>query len=107
MNSSDNRKIARQVIAIAASAFLVWLIYFGSYLPWQKSRTFIFTLQAMGQMRSVEEVKNAFNVAFSIPSPIGQEELVRHFSSVILSTVQRFGPDRASTSIELVDYIVE
>jgi hypothetical protein len=107
MNSSENKKIIRQVIAVVASVFLVWLIYFGSYLPLQKSKKFIATLQSMDQMRSVQEVEQAYDIPFSIPSPIGQEEIVRHFSGVILSTIQRFGPERASTTAELVKYVTD
>ena len=61
----------------------------------------------MGQMTSVAEVEQAFEIPFSIPSPIGHEEIVRHFSSLILSTVQRFGPEQTSATVELVNHAVE
>jgi len=107
MNQPQDNKTARQIIAVLASVFLVWLIYFGSYLPRQKSKAFIVSLQSMGQLRSVEEVQQSFDIPFSIASPIGQEEAVRHFSSVILSTIQRFGPEQASTSMQLANYVTE
>ncbi|MEK7188174.1 MAG: hypothetical protein AAB691_05015 [Patescibacteria group bacterium] len=107
MKTQDDNKMTRQIIALVGSAFLLWTIYFGSYLPLQKSKAFIITLQSMDQMRSLDDVKRAFATPFDIPSPIGQEEVVRHFASVILSTIQRFEPDQASTSVELVGLVKE
>ncbi len=105
MNTPRNDTGIKQVVAIVGSLFLLWLIYFGSYLPLKKSETFIITLQSMDNMRSIDDVKMAFNEVFAIPSPIGQGEAIRHFSSVILSTVQRFSAAQAPATEELLRYV--
>jgi hypothetical protein len=107
MKNPQENKTIRQVIAVAASVFLIWLVYFGSYLPYQKSKSFIMTLQSMGDMHSMQDVEDAFDVPFSNPAPIGQEEVVRHFTSVILSTLQRFNGDQVSTTVDLVNYVTD
>lgn len=105
MNTPNNSNGIKQVIAVVASLFLIWLIYFGSYLPFKKSQTFILTLQSMDSMRSIDDVKAAFDVVFDNPSPIGQEEVLRHFSSVILSTVQRFSAAQVPATEQLLQYV--
>lgn len=101
----EKNDLKKQGIAVVGSIVLCFLIYYGSYLPFKKSETFITTLKGMDSLRSVEDVEVVFDEVFDIPSPIGQEEVIRHFASVILSTIQRFNASQVPASEQLVSYI--
>ncbi len=76
-------------IAIIGCLLLVFVAYYGTYLPLQKSRSFIRTVRSMSGARSVGEFKALFDIPLQIPSPIGQEELVRNMTSEIASFIGR------------------
>lgn len=79
----------KKVISVVASAVLMLLAYYGSYLPLRKSQFFISAMEDIRSVTSVQEFEDRFSVPLNAPSPIGQEELVRNFANFALSTVQR------------------
>lgn len=98
---------AKKAIALIASAFMLFLVYYGSYLPWHKSSVFIATLRQLSQFGTVDEVLRGFDQVFQIQSPIGQEELVRHFGNVVMSSIQQNGGAQPQLSETLLGYLEE
>lgn len=77
----------KKAIALIATVTLLYVAYIGSYLPMRKSQAYIATLRNMGNIRSIDEFKSAFQAVFDIRSPIGQEELVRNMASTVVSII--------------------
>ena len=73
----------KRLIAIIASVLLLGVAYYGSYLPMKKSQAFIKGMRAMGNIQTIGEFQALFTEILAIPSPIGQEELVRHLTSSV------------------------
>lgn len=78
------KKIAAAVISVG----IIFVAYFGNYLPLRKSLTYISALRNLSRYRSVTEFEDAFSASLDIASPVGQEELVRNTGSVILNVIQ-------------------
>lgn len=95
----------KKIIAVVSSLALLWAIYYGSYLPFKKSQSFIDVLRNMANMTSIEEIESSFSAVFAVPSPIGQEELVRHFANIALQTAQQSGRDNPELTKRLVAYL--
>lgn len=93
----------KQGIAILGCGILVYVAYYGSYLPVHKSGLFITSLRESANVRTVQGVFDAFSPSLSAPSPIGQEELIRNTASNILGVVQQVEDVRVVD--ELVSYI--
>ncbi|MBI2888845.1 MAG: hypothetical protein HYY10_02895 [Candidatus Liptonbacteria bacterium] len=83
--------LTKKILAAVTVCVLAFVAYYGTYLPLQKSQSFIGTIRAMGGVRSLEELERLFSLALDIPSPIGHEELVRNMSTEIVSFVGRGG----------------
>jgi len=77
----------RKIIALASSIFILFVAYYGSYLPLRKSQVFIATLQGLSSIRSFNDFDNAVSVPLRLSSPIGQEELVRNTGNIVLNLV--------------------
>jgi len=77
-------QLPKQIIAISTSFFILVMIFYGSYLPYKKSKTFISSLNALRseQIRSFEQLDKIISSSLKINSPIGQEELVRQFLGI-------------------------
>jgi hypothetical protein len=95
---------ARKIIAVAASAFLVWVAYYGSYLPLRKGQRFIETTAGLNQAHSLADFEAAMSSVLDAPSPIGQEELVRNVANMVLTVVQSNG-ENAGLTEEALSYL--
>lgn len=73
----------KRLIALVASAAILGVAYYGSYLPMKKSQAFIGGMRSLGSVETIGEFQELFKNILAIPSPIGQEELVRHLTSTI------------------------
>lgn len=93
--------ITRKSIAGIIVAAVAFLAYYGTYLPYHKSEVFIETIRGMSGARSVEEFKKMFSMPLDIPSPSGQEELVRNMASEITGFV-----GRGTTSPEIEEDVI-
>ena len=87
----------KKAIAIAISLFIVSVLYYGSFLPLQKSYAYIHALEAIGGAKTLKDFTDAISVPLNIPSPIGQEELVRNVGGSILSLIKANGENAALT----------
>lgn len=86
-----NDRTPQKIIAVACTVGLVAIAYIGSYLPYQKSSGFISSMQLFGTVRSWDDLQAIMAAPLDAPSPIGQEELVRNSSNVIVNLVRAVG----------------
>ncbi len=73
----------KRFIALIASAAILGVAYYGSYLPMKKSQAFIGGMRKLSNVETIGEFQELFRGILAIPSPIGQEELVRHLTSSV------------------------
>jgi tetratricopeptide (TPR) repeat protein len=103
-------KFSKQVIAIVAIVLLVVVLYIGTYLPYRKGVSYITALGQAPQATSLSEFGHVFAVSLDLPSPVGQEELVRSFvntmSSVIASNAKDV-PGLGDSALQLVDHYAQ
>ncbi|MEK7546610.1 MAG: hypothetical protein AAB536_00270 [Patescibacteria group bacterium] len=93
----------KKVIAVSATIFIVLVAYYGSYLPMQKSKLFIDTMQLSGKVKTIEDFEKGFSVPLDYPSPIGQGELVRSMANTIANSLQNISDPKGVD--ELVNYV--
>jgi tetratricopeptide (TPR) repeat protein len=98
--TSEIKKIVGIVIAVA----MLWVAYYGSYMPYTKSVAFISALQQIKSARSLADFENTVGPVLDAPSPIGQEELVRNTASIVLSIVQSNG-QQAEITKEVIRFL--
>ena len=81
----------KEIIAVAASLFLVFVAWYGSYSPMRKAEIYISTLQGMQvtPVSSLNDLEKRLSAPLNYPSPIGQEELVRNMTNSVLNFVQQ------------------
>jgi len=96
-------QLPKQIIAISASFFILVMIFYGSYLPYKKSKTFIDSLNQLKttQIKSFEQLDNIVSSSLKINSPIGQEELVRQFLGIFTGFISQ------NQNPEVIDVLVK
>ena len=96
-------QLPKQIIAISASFFILVMIFYGSYLPYKKSKTFIDSLNQLKttQIKSFEQLDNIVSSSLKINSPIGQEELVRQFLGIFTGFISQ------NENPEVIDVLVK
>jgi tetratricopeptide (TPR) repeat protein len=79
------------------------MIFYGSYLPYKKSKTFIDSLNQLKttQIKSFEQFDKIVSSSLKINSPIGQEELVRQFLSIFPGFISQ------NQNPEVIDVLVK
>lgn len=79
-------------------------IIFGSYLPFVKSHSYVRAINMLNSIKTLPEFENVFGQVLSSYSPVGQEEIVKFFSSdIITSLVSQNNPEILSR--EIVSFI--
>ena len=96
---------SKEIIAVVASLFIVFLAWYGSYAPMRKAEIYISTLQGIqtNPVATLGDLEQRISVPLDYPSPIGEEELVRNMANSVLGFVQQ-SQDVSSTA-ELVRYV--
>lgn len=89
----------RQIIAIAATAVMLWVGYYGSYLPLRKSQIFIEVVRSDTAPNSLEDLESRMARPLDYFSPIGQGELVRNSASSILGLIRQLEDKKAIASL--------
>ncbi|MEK7195612.1 MAG: hypothetical protein AAB655_02875 [Patescibacteria group bacterium] len=97
--------LTRKIIGVLICVFILSIAYYGTYLPLKKSRSFIEAMKSMRYAKSVDDFKSIASVPLDIPSPIGQEELVRNIANAALNLVQR--TDDTAIINAVMDFIEE
>ncbi len=98
------KELHLKIFGIVAVGFLVFAVYYGNYLPMRKSQVFINSLRSINSVASLDEMKKIISVSFDLPSPVGQEELVRNFTNIALDlTNKNNDPAVISQIMDFVD----
>ena len=97
-------RTSKEIIAVVVCLFLVFLAWYGSYLPMRKAEIYISTLQRIqtNPVSTLSELEKRISVPLDYFSPIGQEELVRNMANSVLGFVQQ-SQDATSTA-ELIRF---
>lgn len=97
-------RTSKEIIAVVASLFLVFIAWYGSYSPMRKAEVYIGTLQGMqsNPVSTISDLEKRISAALNYLSPIGQEELVRNVTNSVLNFVQQ-SQDATSTA-ELIRF---
>lgn len=82
---------------------IIFVAYYGSYLPFQKSKTFIKTMRTLGSSASIQDFKKSTSIPLDFKSPIGQEELVQQLASLTLNIAQ--STDNPQVIKELIEHL--
>lgn len=98
-------RTSKEIIAVVASLFLVFVAWYGSYLPMRKAEIYISTLQGIqtNPVATLGDLEKRISVPLGYLSPIGQEELVRNMANSVLGFVQQ-SQDATSTA-ELIRFM--
>src|SRR3989338_7256236 len=78
----------KKVIAASATIFILFIGYYGSYLPMRKSMAYIEAMKSTSKIKTIGDFKSTFDIPLKYPSPIGQEELVRSMANTTNGSIQ-------------------
>ena len=97
-------RTSKEIIAVVVSLFLIFIAWYGSYLPMRKAEIYISTLQGMqtNPVSTLGDLEKRISAPLNYYSPIGQEELVRNMANSVLGFVQQ-SQDATSTA-ELIRF---
>lgn len=77
------KKIVIGVLVVLA----VLSMWFGAVQPWRKARSYITAIHTLPSMESVEDFEVTFGRSLSLPSPVGQEEIVKFLGSDVVGDI--------------------
>ncbi len=77
--------LIKKTLSILASAVVVVFLYFGAYLPYEKSQKLISAMGSIQNGASLQGYENAFSSVLDYYSPVGQEESVKQLGNTTLS----------------------
>lgn len=99
-------QLYKKIIGVVVSCLVVFSVYSGSFLPLKKSQSFINTMRDLNLNKapSLDGFKKSLSVPLDLPSPIGQEELVRQVASLIMNIINQPNADPAVIN-DLLTYI--
>ena len=95
----------KKVIVVIASAFLLFAMVYGSYLPFRKSSMFIDSIQNAGQAHTLQEYIDITAKPLDAVSPIGQEELVRNVAGTVMGIVGSNGAKNPAIIPPLLSFL--
>lgn len=95
--------VLKKSIAVAFAVLILFTAYYGSYLPMEKSVTFIEAMQDARNIKTILDFEKIFSVPLDYPSPIGQEEFVRSIANTVVGNLNYIADPRGVD--ELVRYI--
>ncbi|KKU14367.1 hypothetical protein A3I34_01095 [Candidatus Jorgensenbacteria bacterium RIFCSPLOWO2_02_FULL_45_12] len=93
----------KKTIIAAILALSLLSLYFGSYIPWTRSRAFIRGLRGMNKIKSVANFKNLFEPALR-RNVIGDEETFKYLAGEILKIISQEDTTE-NVSLELINFI--
>ncbi len=96
--------LTRKIVALLATIGILYVAYYGSWLPFKKSEAFIVALKNLSSVKSVEEFEGVFDNVFARTSPIGDEELVRNFIGIAGTLISNSNdPAIVARTVQFVD----
>jgi hypothetical protein len=100
MDRSDLKKLA----AYAAVLAIMFVAYYGNFLPLRKSQSFIYLNRTLGTVRSWEQLQAIASESLDKNSPVGQEEIVRSFTNMLLAVIRSNGQNPGLTAA-VMEYV--
>ena len=97
--------IFKKFVSLFSAAVIVFLMYFGSYLPFKKSQLLIdsmINLQSQ-KIRTLQDFFDNFNKPLDFFSPVGQEESIKVLGERIFPLIQNKPPPEIARA--LLDYL--
>jgi hypothetical protein len=98
MNSIMDRSDLKKLAAYGAVIAIMFVAYYGNFLPLRKSQSFIYMNRSLGTVRSWEQLQVIASESLDKRSPIGQEEIVRSFTNMMLGVLRSNGQNPALTA---------
>lgn len=96
--------IVKKTISVVIVVILIVTAYFGNFMPLSKSAGFIEAMKSLGPTASLDDFEKNFAKVLGIPSPIGQEELVRQLASLTLNILQQNNdPQTISKLVSIIE----
>lgn len=80
--------LTKTIIILILMSLSVLAIYFGSYLPFNKAKGYIYFTSSLSQIKTLEQFKELGNSVIDYYSPVGQEEVARFMSRDIENMVR-------------------
>lgn len=96
----------RQLLIIILIIFSALGIYYGAYLPWEKSQAYINALKTVssGKAQSLGDYFEAYDKAVFMYSPIGGEEIAKFLSNDVMNIIAK-DTQLEEVSRALVEYV--
>jgi hypothetical protein len=95
----------KKAIAVAASGFLLFVAYYGSFLPVRKEQMSIDAEEKIKAANSISDVVDILSAPLNQASPIGQEELIIRSAEVVAVLTDKYGARRASIIPPLMAFL--
>lgn len=95
----------KKAIAVAASGFLLFVAYYGSFLPIRKEEMSMHAEEKIKAANSINDVVDILSAPLNQASPIGQDELIRRSAEVVGVLIDKYGATRASIIPPLVAFL--
>ena len=89
----------KKAIAVAASGFLLFVAYYGSFLPIRKEEMSMHAEEKIKAANSMNEVVDILSAPLNQASPIGQEELILRSAEVVGVLIDKNGAGARRASI--------
>ncbi len=86
----------KRLIIILGIIVVLAALYFGAYLPYQKSRLGLLALYQIREAKSVVEIEDKMNIVLNYFSPIGQEEITYFITDALISLISRLDKTSAN-----------
>lgn len=95
----------RKFGAIIGIIVVIAALYVGSYLPYQQSRRVVSALRQLKSAETVEDIKDALNVAFQYRSPVSHKEAAQKITELLTNSIDASGKESAGIIFEIVNYM--
>jgi len=95
----------KKAIAVAAAGFLLFVAYYGSFLPILKEEMSIHAEEKIKAANSINDVVDILSAPLNQASPIGQEELIIRSAEVVGALSDKYGATRASIIPPLMAFL--
>ena len=95
----------KKAIAVGASGFLLFVAYYGSFLPIRKAQMSIHAVEKIRAANSIDEVVDILSVPLDQESPIGQEDLIIKSVELVGTLTDKYGARRPSIIPPLMAFL--
>lgn len=93
-----------QFIIIIFIILAVLGVIYGSFFSFKKAQSYVYAVNNLGSIRTIDELKKNFDKVFNYYSPVGGEESARFTEQTFLGIVSQ-GNIPENVSMELTNYI--